>query len=158
MKTQEETSIIQRLQSPFEPDAVHFRIDGNPVVEYNDRMVCRSVPYLESRDCMDRLDDVFGFDGWSFSARLSDKEQVDGKTMYSVIGSLIIDGVSKTDCGTDETLKGALSDCLKRCCVHIGIGRYLYRLPSLYADVIRSGKGWKITNESMKRLRARLPR
>src|SRR5207244_2735797 len=33
----------------------------------------------------------------------------------------------------DEILKSAVSDALKRCAVHFGIGRYLYYLPRVWA-------------------------
>jgi hypothetical protein len=45
--------------------------------------------------------------------------------------------VTKCDAGEagdeDEPLKSAVSDALKRCAVHFGIGRYLYHLPAIWA-------------------------
>jgi hypothetical protein len=86
---------------------------------------------------MRRLDAVVGPAGWTFDFELLSP---DGKM---VKGKLSVLGVTKCDAGEgaseDEVLKSAVSDALKRCAVHFGIGRYLYYLPSIWAPIERKG-------------------
>jgi len=87
--------------------------------------------YIDARSVMRRLDAVVGPENWSFDF---DVLSPDGKM---VKGRLTVLGVTKCDAGEaaqeDEVLKSAVSDALKRCAVHFGIGRYLYYLPRVWA-------------------------
>lgn len=89
------------------------------------------LPYIDARDVMRRLDAVVGPANWSFDY---DLVAPDGKF---VKGKLTVCGVTKCDAGEgsteDEVLKSAVSDALKRCAVHFGVGRYLYYLPKVWA-------------------------
>src|SRR3954453_4429032 len=80
---------------------------------------------------MRRLDAVVGPGNWTFDFDLLAPE---GKM---VKGKLTVLGITKCDAGEanaeDEALKSAVSDALKRCAVHFGIGRYLYYLPKVWA-------------------------
>jgi hypothetical protein len=60
----------------------------------------------------------------------------------------------KEDVGEGDTLKGAFSDALKRAAVHLGIGRYLYRLGEMWVD-LPEGKDYP-SEEELRKLRARL--
>jgi hypothetical protein len=89
------------------------------------------LPYIDARAVMNRLDMVVGTGNWSFDF---DIQSGDGKM---VKGRLRVLGVEKCDAGEgsqeEEVLKSAVSDALKRCAVHFGIGRYLYYLPRVWA-------------------------
>lgn len=89
------------------------------------------LPYIDARSVMRRLDAVVGGAHWSFDFDLLSP---DGKL---VRGRLTVCGVTKCDAGEAdgeaEPLKSAVSDALKRCAVHFGIGRYLYALPKVWA-------------------------
>lgn len=90
-----------------------------------------ALPYIDARDVMRRLDAVVGPANWTFDFDVLDAQ---GKM---VRGKLTVLGVTKCDAGEagqeDEPLKSAVSDALKRCAVHHGIGRYLYYLPRVCA-------------------------
>jgi hypothetical protein len=90
-----------------------------------------ALAYIDARAVMRRLDSVVGAANWAFDFELVSP---DGKM---VKGKLTVCGVTKCDAGEasreDEILKSAVSDALKRCAVHFGIGRYLYYLPSVWA-------------------------
>lgn len=120
--------VRQQLLAPFAPTEVEFlpRSNGN------------GMPYVDARVVMRRLDDVFGVGGWTFAY-----DVVPGPSMM-VRGTLIILDVSKSDAGEAngeaELLKSAVSDALKRCAVHFGVGRYLYALKPCKGTM--DGKFW----------------
>jgi len=99
-----------------------------------------ALPYIEARDVMRRLDEVVGPENWSFEFDLLDDK---GRL---VRGRLTVLGSTKWDAGEasseDELLKSAVSDALKRCGVHFGIGRYLYYLPRIWAAYDSQKKTW----------------
>lgn len=80
--------------------------------------------YITARDVMDRLDEVFGPEGWQTSYAWL------GNRMICKIECLIDgDWIAKCD-GADDTniegAKGGISDAFKRCGVMWGIFRYAY--------------------------------
>lgn len=85
------------------------------------------VAYVDARQVMDKLDDVFGVEGWS------DNYSEHKGNLFCTI-SVMTDGgieIQKTDCGTEsnvEKQKGEASDAFKRAAVKFGIGRFLYDL------------------------------
>jgi len=105
------------------------------------------VAYLEGSQVIRDLNKIFGFDGWSFeitdekmlvdsTREVEDKYKGGQKTQYfcsyRVTGSLIIDGVIKSDIGLGDgvayqptghysmAVKGASTDALKRCARQFG--------------------------------------
>ena len=90
--------------------------------------MCICVAYIDSRDCQNRLDDVFGIDGWK------DRYYNIGNILFceiSIFNHTIKEWVTKTETGSEsmaEKEKGHVSDCFKRACVKLGIGRFLYDL------------------------------
>jgi hypothetical protein len=117
--------VSEALGAPFPDDEVEFLPRGN----FEGK--ARALAYIDARSVMRRLDAVVGPANWSFDFELLSP---DGKM---VKGKLTVLGVTKCDAGEgaseDEVLKSAVSDALKRCAVHFGIGRYLYYLPSVWA-------------------------
>ena len=122
----DELNIIQaKLKAPF--DEIHWR----PQTFKNDKVLM--LAYLDSRDVQDRLDDVFGVDGWS------DSYQEIAGNLYCSITAM---GVTKSDCGTESNTdaeKGQASDAFKRSAVKWGIGRYLYKLPAMWLPLLEQG-------------------
>ena len=103
---------------------------------------CIMVAYIDARDVADRLDEVFGFDGWS--DMYSEPQQITttefgkSKTKTYVKCTLTIHGekrdIHKEDVGSEsatESVKGAYSDAFKRAGVKLGIGRGLYSMPTI---------------------------
>ena len=117
--------VLEALGAAFPDDEVEFLPRGNWEGK------ARALAYIDARSVMRRLDAVVGPANWSFDFDVLSPE---GKM---VKGKLTVLGVTKCDAGEgaseDEVLKSAVSDALKRCAVHFGIGRYLYYLPSVWA-------------------------
>lgn len=117
--------VMEALAAPFPEEEIEFL----PRAQSGGKAL--GLAYIDARTVMNRLDAAVGAAGWSFDF---DVLSPDGKM---VKGRLTVLGVTKCDAGEasteDEILKSAVSDALKRCAVHFGIGRYLYYLPRVWA-------------------------
>lgn len=94
----------------------------------SDNKKAQALAYIDARDVMRRLDQVFGPDNWSDSYH----ETPTGRVLCTLSLRINNDWISKTDGAgaTDmEGEKGGISDAFKRAAVKWGIGRYLYDLP-----------------------------
>lgn len=116
MKTNRE--IEEQLKAPMN---YKWRIQS--ITDY--KATC--VAYIDARDVMDRLDEVFGVDGWS-----DEFYEADGK-LFCRLTCKFSDGslMSKSDTGSESNVekdKGLVSDTFKRTAVKFGIGRFLYSL------------------------------
>lgn len=127
--------IKHALERPFKPSAISWRVGATTGAK--DKGI--ALAYIDARDVMKRLDDVFGMD---WQCRYSHAEN---KTICE-IGVLIDNqwiwragGAGDTDV---EAEKGAISDAFKRAAVLFGIGRYLYSLPNTWVPIKAQGKSY----------------
>lgn len=145
--------LAKQLQAPFPPEAVDFRPQGKPLGNGKGRVVA----YVDARAVQDRLDEVFGPAGWSFTW----EPLMQSSTAITVVrGTITVDGIAKSDvgdAGDTEPSKSAVSDALKRAAVHWGIGRYLYGLGASYVTVKETPHGWVPADGEVDRLRSKLP-
>ena len=84
----------------------------------------KDLVYIDARDVMDRLDTVFGVDGWQ-----TKYEYLGGRMICNLSVQFNDAWVTKSDGADDSSIEGAkggISDALKRAAVLLGIGRYLY--------------------------------
>ncbi len=132
--------ILAKLAAPFPDGTVQYK----PGVFDNKERPTRALAlaYVEARDVMDRLDEVAGGD-WEFSWEPGPQDS------SSVHGILTVCNVRREDvgeCGEGDlgTIKSAVSDALKRCGVHFGVGRYLYSLKSEWLDLEPGTKHFKV--------------
>lgn len=125
------------LAAPFPAEDVEWRIGRAGEKGGNVWAMC--LAYVTNRAIQNRLDAVFGIDGWR-------NEYAAGPEGGVVCGLSVwhderkawitkYDGAPATDI---EAVKGGLSDSMKRAAVQWGIGRYLYRLPEGWADCASS--------------------
>jgi len=101
------------------------------------------VPYFDARDVEDALDDLFGWERWSTKMTFAEIKGVPfcicELTVYPPNGGA---AVVKTDAAplTDiESIKGGVSDSLKRAAAQLGVGRNAYALPSIWATCALRG-------------------
>ena len=123
--------IMAALSAPFTLDEVKFR----PQNVRNNRAL--ALAYVDSRVIQDRLDYVLGIDNWQDSYQLLP----DNSVLCKLRIRLGTHWVTKMDVGSPseqpdggDRMKAAFSDALKRAAVKFGLGRYLYRLPAIWAD------------------------
>jgi len=127
--------LFARLSAPFHPDDIEWRAGATN----SDKTKALALAYITSRAVMDRLDEVVGPENWR-------DEYKPGPAGGVVCGlSLRIDAewVAKWDGAENtefEAIKGGLSDAFKRAGYKWGIGRYLYRLESVWVPCELRGK------------------
>lgn len=141
MTTEEKMAALRR---PFYSNEIEWRTQSCGITN-NGKPWAVVLAYITNRAIMNRLDEVFGIDGW----RNEFVKWGDGATLCGIscrIGEEWItkwDGASETDI---EATKGGLSDSMKRAAVQWGIGRYLYSLTENFATCSmekQQGNGWK---------------
>lgn len=125
------------LKKPFTFEEIEWRIGSS--FERNGEVKALALPYVTSRAIMDRLDAVFGLDGWEDEYQSwGNNAQLCAITVR--IGDRFIkkwDGAESTDI---ESVKGGLSNALKRTAVKFGIGRYLYSFDPIWVRCEIKGK------------------
>lgn len=123
--------VIDRLAAPFDEKELKFR----PGATSGARAL--ALVYVDARVIQDRLDEVLGPANWQDLYSVLD----DGSVVCTL--KLRLDGewIEKMDVGSQseqpdggDRMKAAFSDALKRAAVKFGIGRYLYRVPPIWAD------------------------
>jgi len=127
--------IAEQLKAPFDPACISWRVGATN----GDKTSGIALAYIDARDVMQRLDDVFGLD---WQCRYS---HTGAKTVCDI--GACIDGTWIWRAGgagdTDvEAEKGALSDAFKRAAVLWGIGQYLYRLENKWVPIKAQGKSY----------------
>lgn len=130
-----ELTLQQKLECPFPPSAVSWRIGQKS----KDKTKAKLLAYIDARDVMERLDKACGFNNWQCRYSLADNGlliceigvRVDGEWLWRANGA----GDTQV-----EAEKGKCSDAFKRAAVVWGIGRYLYGLPSPYVAIDQYGK------------------
>jgi len=151
---------MKRLQEPFEAHEIEWRVGATT----QDKRRGQALAYLSNRAIQNRLDEVFGANGWKNEYTLI-KDGVQGRrknpetkewedyTKDAWLCGISIwdaekeqwitkwDGAENTDF---EPVKGGLSGSMKRAAVQWGIGRYLYDLPEVWADIEPQGRSFRI--------------
>jgi len=122
------TAIYDQLKKPFKASKISWRVGATS----KDKTKGIALAYIDARDVMQRLDDVFGL---NWQCKYSHAEN---KTICEI--SVLIGDVWVTRAGgagdTDiEAEKGAISDAFKRAAVLFGIGRYLYDVPNQWVKL-----------------------
>jgi hypothetical protein len=133
-----------------EPFPLHNDSSGQSGVGFKPQTVkgerAMAVPYIDARDVMDRFDEVVGPANWKCELI----PVADGNFLCTI--SVKVDGewVSKQDVGgpsdqpdSGDRFKSAASDAFKRAAVHFGVGRYLYKIPMIWADYDPQRKSFK---------------
>ncbi len=134
----EQTKVFAELAKPFPASEVQWKVQAVS----KDKRRALVLAYLDARAVMDRLDAVVGPTGWSDSYDVFPADaSIDHQTVQAKCRLTIL-GISKEDVGegsmqgeqSSSSVKAAVSDALKRAAVKFGIGRYLYRLESVWVD------------------------
>lgn len=127
----------KKLREPLPPEEIEWRVQSSG--KGSKGVWARVLAYLTARGVMNRLDAVFGPENW----RNEYASGPEGGVLCGIAARVGDEWVTKWDGApnTDiESVKGGLSDAMKRCAVQWGIGRYLYDLPVGWADVNPAGK------------------
>ncbi len=144
----ENEEILEKLKAPFETVGA----DGKTYPDHKWKMqtnggVC--VPYIDSVQVVNRLNDVLGIDGWGNTLI-----EMSGKGLICEITATIGDKeVTKSNIGVEtsiEAQKGQASDALKRAAVNFGVGAYLKDVGSVFMKTTKVGnKTYPVTDKGI---------
>ena len=129
--------IKEQLLAPFKPSEIEWRVGATNT----DKTKGIALPYLTNSAIQNRLDEVFGIDGWQNEFR-------EWKGIHQICGlSCKINNVwiTKWDGAQDtnmEPVKGGLSDSMKRAARMWGIGRYLTNIPNKWYKIKQQGRSY----------------
>lgn len=118
--------------------------------------------HVDARAVQHRLNKIMGVNGWHFSFTELEKDQgVHGRLTLIFRDSETgeVAEVTREDVGYSSTTdksewyKDAVSDALKRCAVHFGVGHILYALPYFWIDLESKGQRY-LSDEQNERIKA----
>ena len=138
-KTPEELRAV--LSAPFSSSDIEWRVSATNA----EKTKGLAVPYVTNRAIQNRLDDTVGIDGWynDFRPWKNGSAQLCG---ISIFFPQLEQCLTKWDGADDsefESVKGGLSDSMKRAAVEWSIGRYLYGMTQVWVTVQVSNSGKK---------------
>lgn len=124
--------IFGELSDPFAPNELEWKVQT--AGHRGDKQWAMLLCYVDNRAIQNRFDTVLGAN-WMNSFR-----HIDGGTICRL--SLFIEGrwIHREDGAGEsdiETVKGGMSNSMKRAAVMFGVGRYLYNLETTFVDVIK---------------------
>lgn len=139
METKE---IMKKLQEPFEDSEIEFRVGATN----SDKTKGMALAYVQARAIQNRLDNLFGVDGWSVSYR-----EITAGFICSLSIKINDKWVTKEDGAPAtefESVKGGISNAFKRVASSgFGIGRYLYNAKNMWFPIKLHGKGYIFITE-----------
>lgn len=147
-KTPEE--LRQALAAPFSNGDIEWRISATT----QDKTKGLAVPYVTNRAIQNRLDSTVGIDGWQneFKPWKDGKAQLCGISIYFQQQKQWLTKWDGADDSDFESVKGGLSDSMKRAAVEWGVGRYLYGMTQIWVKVVQRGKSFFIVDEEQPKL------
>lgn len=134
------SDLLKKLREPFRKEELEFRVGATN----NDKSMGLALAYVQVRAIQNRLDELFGVDGWTVSYK---------EISAGFICSLSIkindrwitkeDGAGMTEY---ESVKGGISNAFKRVASSgFGIGRYLYNAKKNWYPIRQQGRGYVFT-------------
>lgn len=140
----QEPTLAERLAAPFPTADIEWRVSR--AGKKDGRVWAQVVAYVTARAIMERLDEVFGLDGWKEEFRAGPAGGVICRIHFRMGEEWLWreDGAENTDF---ESVKGGLSNARKRAAAALGIGRYLYRIGDSWAEVHGRGEYYGRTKE-----------
>lgn len=147
-KTPEE--LRQALAAPFSNADIEWRVSATT----QDKSKGLAVPYVTNRAIQNRLDGTVGIDGWQneFRPWKDGKAQLCGISIYFHEQKQWLTKWDGADDSDFESVKGGLSDSMKRAAVEWGVGRYLYGMTQIWVKIVQRGKGFFIVDEEQPKL------
>lgn len=131
--------IMDALQMPFRSDEIEWRVGATN----QDKTKGIALAYVTNRAIQNRLDETFGPFGW----RNEYKEWKGTSQLCGISVKHEGEWITKWDGAEDsdmESVKGGLSDSMKRAAYQWGIGRYLYLLPNTWVALAPAGRSYRL--------------
>lgn len=123
--------VMKELKKPFKADEVEWRVQS--CGKSSNGPWVKVLTYIDARAIQERLDELFGVNGWKQNYDVYDKKMI-CKLSIKIDDEWVTkeDGASETNI---ESFKGGLSSAFKRVAASgFGIGRYLYDLEACFVE------------------------
>ena len=134
------SDLLKKLREPFRKEELEFRVGATN----NDKSMGLALAYVQARAIQNRLDELFGVDGWTVSYK-----EISAGFICSLSIKINDRWVTKEDgAGMTEyeSVKGGISNAFKRVASSgFGIGRYLYNAKKNWYPIRQQGKGYVFT-------------
>ena len=134
------SDLLKKLREPFRKEELEFRVGAIN----NDKSMGLALAYVQARAIQNRLDELFGVDGWTVSYK-----EISAGFICSLSIKINDRWVTKEDgAGMTEyeSVKGGISNSFKRVASSgFGIGRYLYNAKKNWYPIRQQGKGYIFT-------------
>nr|WP_317279515.1 Rad52/Rad22 family DNA repair protein [uncultured Fusobacterium sp.] len=134
------SDLLKKLREPFRKEELEFRVGATN----NDKSMGLALAYVQARAIQNRLDEMFGVDGWTVSYK-----EISAGFICSLSIKINDRWVTKEDgAGMTEyeSVKGGISNSFKRVASSgFGIGRYLYNAKKNWYPIRQQGKGYIFT-------------
>lgn len=134
------SDLLKKLREPFRKEELEFRVGATN----NDKSMGLALTYVQARAIQNRLDELFGVDGWTVSYK-----EISAGFICSLSIKINDRWVTKEDgAGMTEyeSVKGGISNAFKRVASSgFGIGRYLYNAKKNWYPIRQQGKGYIFT-------------
>ena len=132
--------LLKKLREPFRKEELEFRVGATN----NDKSMGLALAYVQARAIQNRLDELFGVDGWTVSYK-----EISAGFICSLSIKINDRWVTKEDgAGMTEyeSVKGGISNAFKRVASSgFGIGRYLYNAKKNWYPIRQQGRGYIFT-------------
>lgn len=134
------SDLLKKLREPFRKEELEFRVGATN----NDKSMGLALAYIQARAIQNRLDELFGVDGWTVSYK-----EISAGFICSLSIKINDRWVTKEDgAGMTEyeSVKGGISNAFKRVASSgFGIGRYLYNAKKNWYPIRQQGRGYIFT-------------
>lgn len=134
------SDLLKKLREPFRKEELEFRVGATN----NDKSMGLALAYVQARAIQNRLDELFGVDGWTVSYK-----EISAGFICSLSIKINDRWVTKEDgAGMTEyeSIKGGISNAFKRVASSgFGIGRYLYNAKKNWYPIRQQGRGYIFT-------------
>ena len=134
------SDLLKKLREPFRKEELEFRVGATN----NDKSMGLALAYVQVRAIQNRLDELFGVDGWTVSYK-----EISAGFICSLSIKINDRWVTKEDgAGMTEyeSVKGGISNAFKRVASSgFGIGRYLYNAKKNWYPIRQQGRGYIFT-------------
>ena len=134
------SDLLKKLREPFRKEELEFRVGATN----DDKSMGLALAYVQARAIQNRLDELFGVDGWTVSYK-----EISAGFICSLSIKINDRWVTKEDgAGMTEyeSVKGGISNAFKRVASSgFGIGRYLYNAKKNWYPIKQQGRGYVFT-------------
>lgn len=134
------SDLLKKLRESFRKEELEFRVGATN----NDKSMGLALAYVQARAIQNRLDELFGVDGWTVSYK-----EISAGFICSLSIKINDRWVTKEDgAGMTEyeSVKGGISNAFKRVASSgFGIGRYLYNAKKNWYPIRQQGRSYVFT-------------